>query len=333
MRTRSFVPARRFYAGIDLGGTKIRALVAGENGAVLGDERTATLAEDGPDAVIERIVQAARAAAAQARIEFRELRAVGVSAPGPIDTRAGVITAPPNLPGWHDVPLASILRERLGVAVLLENDANCSGLGEHQFGAGRGCRHMIYITVSTGIGAGIIIDNELYAGASGAAGEVGHMAVAAEGPMCGAAHTGCLEAFASGTGIAAQARRLIAAGHLPRTAALAGQEPPLSARTVHEAAKAGETQAREIIGDAARYLGIGLGSLLNIFNPQAIVLGGGVIVNMSDLMLGPAIEAARARAFEQAFADARIVLGELGDRSAALGALALVRSRDAAAAI
>jgi len=224
------------------------------------------------------------------------------------------------------VPLARVVGERLGVPAILENDANCGAVGEHKFGAGRGYRHMIFVTISTGIGGGVIIDNELYAGASGAAGEVGHIAVSVDGPACGAGHVGCLEAFSSGAAIAARAREMIAAGGLPRTARMAERNPPLSAETVFLAGQQGEAEATVLITSAGRYLGIGLASIINAFNPQAIVLGGG-LTNMGETLLGPAIEVARARSFGQSFMDVRIVGGELGERAAALGALAVARNR------
>ncbi len=314
------------FAGIDLGGTKILVLIAGRDGRVLGSARQPTHAGQGPEAVIARIVETVGMAAADAKMDVGRLAAAGVSAPGPIDTLEGVITDPPNLPGWHNVPLARILRERLGMGAALENDANCAAIGEHTFGAGRGYRHMLFVTISTGIGGGVIIDNRLYAGASGAAGEVGHMIVAAEGPVCGAGHTGCLEAFASGTAIAARARDAIAAGALPRTARLAEHDPPLSAETVYEAAQQGEDEARTIIETAGRYLGMGLAGIINAFNPEAIVLGGG-LTHMGDTILGPAVETARIRTFAQSFMDVRIVEGELGERAAALGAIVVARNR------
>jgi glucokinase len=314
------------FAGIDLGGTKVLVLVAGAGGDIIGRARAATEASQGPDAVIGRIVELVGAAANDAGIDAKSLSSIGISAPGPIDAGEGVITDPPNLPGWQDVPLARIVRERLGVPALLENDANCAAVGEHQFGAGRGYRHLIYLTVSTGIGGGIIVDNALYTGASGAAGEVGHMIVAAAGPSCGAGHVGCLEAFSSGTAIAARAAELIAAGRLPRTARLAERAPPLSAEEVHQAAAEGEEEARGIIETAGRYLGLGLASLINAFNPQAIILGGG-LVYIGEMLLAPALEAARERSFAQAHDDCRIVEWELGDDVAALGAIALARDR------
>ncbi|MBI2724024.1 MAG: ROK family protein [Chloroflexi bacterium] len=315
------------YAGIDLGGTKILVLIAGADGKILGEERIATMATGGPESVIGRICDTVRDAAKEAGVDVAALRAAGVSAPGPIDVAEGVITDPPNLPGWHNVPLAKIMQERLGVPAMLENDANCQAIAEHQFGAGRGYRNMVFMTVSTGIGGGIIIDDRLYAGASGAAGELGHFSVAAEGPSCGAGHPGCLEAYASGTAIAARAREAIAAGGLPRTARLGEQNPPVSAETVYLAGQQGEAEATAIITAAARYLGMGLASVINAFNPQAIVLGGG-LVNMGDTLLGPAVEVARTRSFTQSFIDVRILEGELGGRAAALGAIAVARDRD-----
>lgn len=316
--------AEQLYAGIDLGGTKILVLIADAEGNVRGDIRVPTGAKEGPAAVIARIVQATREAAREGGIDLASLAGAGVSAPGPIDAAAGVITDPPNLEGWHDVPLARALHEQLRIPVVLENDANCGAVGEHRYGAGRGYQHMIYITVSTGIGGGIIIDDRLYAGASGAAGELGHVAVAVDGPVCGAGHVGCLEAFASGTAIAKRADELIAAGGLPRTARLAEHNPPLSAETVHLAAEQGESEAAAIIDSAGSYLGIGLASIINAFNPQAIVIGGG-LTNIGERLLGPAITAARRRSFEQSFEDVSIVEWQLGERVAALGAIALAR--------
>lgn len=323
---------RALFAGIDLGGTKILVIIGDATGEVVGSARIPTLAAEGPEAVISRVVAAVREAANEADVDASALRGTGVSAPGPIDSARGVITDPPNLPGWHNVPLAAILRERLGVPSILENDANCGAVGEHNFGAGRGYKDMVFVTVSTGIGGGVIINNELYAGASGAAGEVGHVGVSVDGPVCGAGHVGCLEAFASGTAIAARARELIAVGGLPITARLAEDHPPLSAETVFLAGQQGESAATALIAAAGRYLGIGLATIINSFNPQAIVLGGG-LTNMGDVILGPAVEVARTRSFAQSFMDVRIVEATLGERVAALGALAVARNRGVAGGI
>ncbi|MEX0749582.1 MAG: ROK family protein [Dehalococcoidia bacterium] len=316
-----------YYAGVDLGGTKIMAIVADGEGKIVGDQRLPTQASKGAEHVIDRMVEATRAAADEAGIALADVSAAGVSAPGPIDWQHGVVTDPPNLPGWHDVPLTRLFSERSGLSSVLENDANCGAVGEHQFGAGRGYRHLIYVTISTGLGGGLIIDNELYRGASGAAGELGHIIVADDGAMCGAKHVGCMEAYASGAGIAQRAQELIDAGSMPRTARIAEQKPPLSAESVHLAAQAGETEAQAIIDRAARYFGMGLATMINAFNPEIIVIGGG-LTHIGDEYLAPALEVARARSFEQPFQDVRIVEWELGERGTALGALALARSRD-----
>lgn len=317
------------FVGIDLGGTKILVLVADDNGRVIGDTRIPTEAPQGVDAVIGRIVQATKDAVQEAGVELSAVRAIGVSAPGPIDTVKGVITDPPNLHGWHNVPLARILQERLDAPAILENDANCQGLAEHEYGAGRGFSHMVFVTASTGIGGGIIIDNELYVGASGAAGEIGHLVVASDGPTCGAGHVGCLEAMASGTAIARDAAALIAQGQLARTARIAEHNPPLDAADVFRASQEGETEAGAIITRAGRYLGTGLASIINAFNPQAIIVGGGLI-NMGDAIMAPAIEVARQRSFGQSFNDVQIIESELGDRAGALGAITVARKKVAA---
>lgn len=320
--------ADELFAGIDLGGTKIRTLVAAADGSVLGDHRIATDDSQGVEAVLGRIIESVGAAAAEAGVEAAALKGIGVSAPGPIDTVRGVITDPPNLHGWHNVPLSRILRDRIGPPTILENDANCQGLAEHRYGAGRGFRHMVFVTASTGIGGGIIIDGELYVGASGAAGEIGHLVVASDGPTCGAGHVGCLEAMASGTAIARDAEALIAQGRLERTARLAERNPPLDAQDVFQASQEGEAEAAAIITRAARYLGTGFASIINAFNPEAIVVGGG-LVNMGDALMIPAIEVARQRSFGQSFADVQILEGELGEKAGALGAIAVARSHAA----
>jgi glucokinase len=322
----------QFYAGVDLGGTKIMAIVVDGDGKIVGDQRVPTQASKGPEHVIGRMIEATAAAVEEAGIKLGDLGAAGISAPGPIDWAEGIVTDPPNLPGWHDVPLAQQFTARSGVRSILENDANCGAVGEHAYGAGRGYQHMIYVTISTGIGGGLIIDNELYRGASGAAGELGHIIVAEDGRTCGAKHPGCLEAFASGSGIARRAQELVDAGGLPRTARIAEHNPPLSAESVHLAAQAGEAEAAAIIESAGRYFGIGLATMINAFNPQVIVIGGG-LTHLEDAYLGPALEMARVRAFEQPFEDVKIVEWELGERGTALGAQAVARSRDRKATI
>jgi glucokinase len=310
----------RYTVGVDLGATKIFSLAALPDGREAGSDRRPTLADQGPQAVIGHIVDSVRAALAAAGAAEADLTAVGVAAPGPVDQERGVVRNPPNLPGWSAVPVVQILRDALGVPVALENDADAAALGEHTFGAGRDFRNMIFITVSSGIGGGMILDGRLYRGATGAAGEVGHMVVNEDGPTCGCGQRGCLEALASGTAIAARAAALAAEGKSPLLARLARESSPLTAKDVQRAALEGDTAAQRVIEEAGHYLGLGLVNLVHVFNPHGIVIGGGVS-HMGDLILEPAREVVRRRCFPLSQEGLSIVAGVLGDRAGALGAI------------
>ena len=312
----------RLAAGVDLGGTKIHTVVANAEGSVLGEDRRPTDAAEGPDAVVARIAASVRAAAGQAGAPVDALLGVGISSPGPCDPKRGVVTNAPNLPGFHDIPLTRLVGAALGLPALLENDANAACYGEFRFGAGRGLRHIVYVTLGTGIGGGIIIDGKIYEGASGAAGEVGHIVVDHDGPPCNCGGRGCVEALASGPAIARAATEAVAEGRSPALARLAAGGR-LTAELVHQAALQGDETAREIIGRAGYFLGVGLIGVLNTLNPQALILGGG-LVGLGDLYLGPAISVAKSDAFQQIMADVTITTAALGARAGALGAAALV---------
>ena len=316
----------RPVVGVDLGGTKIFSLVATAEGQVLGEDRRPTQAEEGRDAVIGRLVDFVRRGLGEANVTTGELAGVGISTPGPCDPERGIVTGPPNLPGWRDVPLTQLVSDAMGVPVLLENDAAAAAYGELHFGAGQGCRHLVYVTLGTGIGGGIIIDGRIYGGASGAAGELGHLVIVEDGPPCGCGNRGCVEALASGLAIAREATAAVRGGRSPMLAELAGDAPP-TAELVHQAAMRGDDVSREIIERAGRYLGLGLVGLLNCFNPEALILGGGLL-GLGDLYLGPAVRIAREGAFDQVVADVRITEAKLGGRAGALGAAALISARE-----
>jgi len=317
--------AKQLTIGVDLGGTKIETVVADAEGNVLGEDLRPTLAAEGPAAVIARIAGSIRDAASRANVALADTLGVGISAPGPAKPKLGIVTDAPNLPGWHNIHVTKLLSEAVGLPALLENDANAAAYGECRFGAAKGLQHIVYVTLGTGIGGGIIIDGKIYEGASGAAGEVGHMVVLPDGPVCNCGNRGCVEALSAGPAIARDAAALIAGGKAPKLAELAGEAPP-TAKLVHEAALQGDEEAREIIHRAGYYLGLGLTGLLNIFDPQALILGGG-LTNLGELYLGPAIETARKGAFPQIVADVLITTANLGNRAGALGAAALVISR------
>ncbi len=317
---------RRLLVGVDLGGTKVYSLVATPEGELLSEDRRSTLASEGPHAVVDQLVASVRQALSEAGVGAGEIAGVGISAPGPLDPARGVVLDAPNLVGWHNVPLASIVAEKLGVPTILENDAAAACYGEYRFGAGKGFRHIVYVTLGTGIGGGIIIDGRLYRGASGAAGEVGHVIIVDDGPHCNCGNRGCVEALASGPAIAREAKAALDAASSPILAELTGNEPP-TAELVQEAALRGDAVSREIIERAGRYLGLGLAGLLNCFNPEALILGGG-LVGLGDLYLEPARRAAREGAFAQIVADVTISVAKSGERAGALGAAALIMERE-----
>ena len=328
---------QRWVAGVDLGGTKI-AVGLVEVPKVMGSRagwRLATRVErptpgrEGPAAVLNAMAEAVKRACADAGVPVPVLAGVGVGAPGPLDAARGVVVQAPNL-GWREVDVVGSLRARLGVPVFLENDANAAALGEWWAGAGRGTRHFIYVTVSTGIGGGIVIDGQLYVGAHGAAGEVGHMVIVADGgPLCACGQRGCLEALASGTAIARRAREALAAspheGGILRELA-DGDPARVDARLVAEAARRGDALARRVLEETWRYLGAGLVNLMNLFDPELIALGGGVS-RMGELMLEPLRRYVREHAVPGPAAGTRLVPAALGADAGIVGAAAVALRR------
>jgi glucokinase len=270
--------------GIDLGGTKIAVGLVDRNGKVRARHQVPTPAGAGPSEMVGALAEAVRAVCQKGGVTLQRVAAVGVGAPGPVDRDSGVVVEPPNLPGCREIPLRQRLGERLGLPVRLDNDANAAGLAEARFGAGRGRSPLIYFTVSTGIGGALLIDGEPVRGAAGAAGELGHLVLAPGGPPCGCGGRGCLEALASGTAIAREARARLAAGDAPDWAEqLEGPVEGLSAADVATRAATGDPVAEAVIREAMRFLGYGVAGLVNALNPAAVVIGGGLTA------LGPAL--------------------------------------------
>ena len=260
-----------------------------------------------------------------------EILGVGVGAPGPLDTRRGVVLLTPNL-GWVDMPLRQIIHDRLGLPATLDNDANCAVLGEWWVGAARGSRHAIGITIGTGIGGGLILDSRLYHGASDVAGEIGHTTIDTEGRRCKCGNYGCLEAYASGPNIALRAIEALEAGAESRLPAyVAGDLRQLTAQTVYQAAQDGDELALEVVNDTAKFLGVGIGNLLNVFNPEVVVVCGGVTLAGDHLFVPMRREVAR-RAFKPAVAACRIVPGELAGTAGVYGAARAFFDQTAASA-
>ncbi|MGH7511536.1 MAG: ROK family protein [Gemmatimonadales bacterium] len=312
----------RFVLGIDIGGTNLVVGSVSEDGTrIVATASEPTHAEAGAKDVLERLVGLAERAIVATRKEIpgAEILGVGVGAPGPLDTKRGIVLLTPNL-GWVNLPLRQIIHDRLGLPATLDNDANCAVLGEWWVGAARGARHAIGITIGTGIGGGLILDGKLYHGASDVAGEIGHTTIDTEGRRCKCGNYGCLEAYASGPNIALRAVEEIAAGAVSRLPSLVGGDlSKVTAQTVYQAAQDGDDLALEVVNDTARFLGVGIGNLLNVFNPEAVVVCGGVTLAGDHLFVPLRREVAR-RAFKPAVTACRIVPGELAGTAGVYGA-------------
>ena len=305
---------------VDIGGTRVRVALVSSDGVVAVRRTMPTMAETGPDAVVSRIADLMRDVLRAAAPE--SVAGIGVGVPGPLDPWRGIIYDPPNLPGWHAMHLRDMWSEAFGLPVYLGNDANLAGLGEHRFGAGRGVRDMVYLTVSTGVGGGIISGGRLFLGGSGLAGEVGHTSVEARGPRCNCGNVGCLEMLASGPAVArrgaAAARRGASRGILE---AACGSQ--VTAEIVVRAARDGDTVARGIIERAGFYIGVGVVNLAHLLNPSLIVIGGGVAIGAGDMLLDAVRYTVQSRCMP-AFLPLPVVPAALGDDAGLLGAAALV---------
>jgi glucokinase len=309
------------YGAIDLGGTNVRAIVAGLDGVISGDDRRPSRAHEGLETTIETLLASLEQACSEAGTSPGSLVGLGIATPGWVDRERGVVPAAPQLKGWHDVPLVQMLEDRLGVRVRLENDANAAALGENVYGAGRGTRHMLFITVSTGVGAGIVADGALYGGARGSAGEIGHTIVEPSGPVCGCGRRGCLEALSSGTAIARRGSEAAQAGESAALAAVMEREGRISARMVADAARDGDPTSIAIYDEAGRYLGIALANAVNLLSPEAIVLGGGVM-QAKELFLPKAEATMRELALDEPLRYVRLAEAALGDQAGVMGMIA-----------
>ncbi len=299
---------------IDLGGTQFRVAAVTPTGQIIARAAYATRADQAPAVVIADLAQ--RTVEAVTRLAGRPIVGLGVAAPGPLDPVAGIVFQAPNLPLWHNVPLARELSQATGLQVVLGNDANLAALAEARCGAGQGAANLVYLTVSTGVGSGMVIDGRLLLGEHGAAAEAGHMAISLDGPLCGCGNRGCLEAYASGTAIARRANEVVAEG---RPTILAGRREEIEAIDVAEAAEQGDELAREIIAEAGHALGIGVRNLLHLFNPSVVVIGGGVS-RIGPRLWDPMWEVVNRDCMEQYRQGLKILPAALGDDSGLIGA-------------
>ena len=316
----------RFIVGVDIGGTNIVVGTVSEDGAsVHGVSTHATRPEEGAPAVIARIgaqvEESVRATLRETGLGRDSVVGVGIGAPGPLDRARGLVLLTPNL-GWRELPLRDLVSDQVHMPATLDNDANCAVYGEWWVGAARGARYVVGLTIGTGIGGGIVIDGRLYHGTSDIAGEIGHTTIDSTGRRCKCGNYGCLEAYASGPAIAARAVEGIEAGAdstLPTF--VGGDLSQVTAQTVYEAAHAGDDYAQEVVRETARLLGAGVANLVNIFNPDVVVIAGGVTL-AGDRLFVPLREEVKRRAFKPAVERCRVVPGLLPGTAGVLGAAA-----------
>lgn len=302
---------------VDIGGTHIRvALYEADSIIPIAHQRTRSLANQ--PGVYDRLEQAIESIWAQGHV-----RSIGIASPGPLDPYAGIILDTPNILEWENFPLAPKLSQHFNVPVYLDNDANMAGLGEWQFGAGRGHENIVYLTISTGIGGGVISQGCLLQGFRGMGGELGHMIVDPEGPLCGCGHHGHIESFSSGPSIARYVAEQIAAGRESSLQSL----PNASAVQIADAARAGDALAIAAFERAGNYLGIAVANYLAIFDPSILIFGGGVS-QVGELLFKPFEESLRKHTFHPHYLDKLVITkAALGDDAGLLGALALTRMK------
>lgn len=298
----------RLFLGLDIGGNKSAAVVGDLEGSVLARVAAPTPRESGQEA-FALFCKMAREVCRQQGVGITDIAALGVSYGGPVDSATGMVYTPPNLPAWEPMPLKTLLEAEFGLPVQLENDANATALAEYRWGAGRGCRDMAFLTMGTGIGAGLILESRLYRGRRDLAGEVGHAVVLPNGPLCPCGKRGCLEALASGTSIGRMGNERY-------------EEGGLTAEDVCARARQGDEIAQGIIAEAAFYMGIGLANLLHTLNLERIVLGT-LAVHAADLLLGPIRASAQAHCWPRVWEGVSIVPAALGDEAQDKAALAV----------
>ena len=310
--------------GIDVGGTNVKIALVDNKGKIIYSNSIPTRAEMGYEYTINNMKEAITELIKETKSDPKNIESIGFGFPGQIDYQKGIVRLAPNIPGWVDVPIAEIMEKAFGIPTRVDNDVRCAALGELNYGAGQGCDNLICITVGTGIGSGLVINGKLVRGASNAAGEIGHIKLDMNGgPLCGCGDRGCLEAFASGPSIVALAEEYIKGGKSTKYRELAN--PDITPYIVSEAAKQGDPVAKRIFTIVGEYIGIGLASVVNLLNPEKIIIGGGVAA-AGDLLLTPIKESLVKRAMPIAGSAVEIVPAQLGNSAGVIGASLLINS-------
>jgi glucokinase len=315
-----------YVVGVDLGGTKILAGVFNNSLVTTGTTKLSTKAQRGVDKVIERVARCVQDAVDEADLTLKQIDGIGIGAPGAVNFSEGTVIFAPNMEGWKDVPLKKELEKLLGVPVFVENDCNIAALGVYVAELKSKPRSMLGIFIGTGIGGGIIIDGELYSGHGHTAGEIGHMVIEVNGPKCGCGNKGCFEALASRTAIFQQIKAGVKDGEKTMLTEMLGDSlDDLRSGDLRKAIRRGDKYVDRIIEGAAEYIGIATANLINILNPEVVVLGGGVMEALADEMMSVIIETAKDYAMPGAMKGVDIVASKLGDEAGITGGAVLAR--------
>lgn len=314
---------RGFIVTVDLGGSKVLLAIATPEGRLWHRHKFPTQSEKGAEDVLDRIAAGVQKMLKAEGIKSDKVRAIGVATPGPLSFPDKVVWDSPNLK-WGRVNIKEGLKARLGWEPLVDKDTNMAVLGEYYFGQMQKCQNLLYVTISTGIGGGIITGGKLYRGQTGGAGEIGHMIVEPRGRICGCGRRGCLEAQASGTAIAQIAEEL---RKEKKGRGIFAEYPVIGAKEVGDSARRGDREALEIVNRVLDYLVLALGNLVNIFNPEKIVLGGAVSFGWQDFLLQPLEDRVKAEVFPLNAKDLRIELTRLGEDVVLYGCIAVGRRR------
>ena len=305
--------------GIDIGASHLSIILSDFGSRIIDEIEIPFRVADGPEVCISQTDHLLDNLLKKNQLEIKNISAIGLGVPGPIDSAAGMVYAPPIMPGWDGYPIQQNLEKKWGLPISLNNDAELGALGEWAYGVGRGENFLAYIKVGSGIGAGLLLNGQIYSGATGSAGEIGHLTIEENGPLCDCGNSGCLEALAGGKAIARQAREAVRKGQRTLLSSI-GPDESITARDVTSAARRGDLVSQNIIASAGRYLGIAIAGLVNLFNPQIVVVGGGV-AQVGDLLLQPIRDTVMQRSLKASARTVKINTAILRRHSSSMGAV------------
>ncbi len=317
---------KQYVIGIDIGGTKVAIDLVSMQGKVVASAYFEVLSKKESLSSLSKMTEAIDELLKNKKLEKKSLKGIGVGSPGPVDSKKGVLPWSPHLPGWKGTPIVRVLKQKFKVPVYLANDANVGALCEKHFGVGKKVKSLIYITVSTGIGGGIILNEQIYAGHSFGAGEIGHMILVPGGNLCHCGKKGCFEAYASGTAVAKKAKKFIKENPNSQLAKLLKKEGGVSSKTLKQAFVRGNKDAKKIFSEQAMFLGVGVASLINLLNPAMIVFGGGVFQppkKAADFIWKEILASTKKHAWKEPLKNCKVVRTQFTKGVGSLGAAAL----------